>query len=96
MLDTTPSVMTVTTSGFPADVVPKEIFSTTGVTSTPGSVTPVTIDVTFTTPQPPRVTDIVFTVVNGKNIQVTFTDKDGSKTTTVGSSLPEYILLIGS
>lgn len=85
MLQTTTSVMTVTTTGLPPATVPTDVFSTTGVTSAPGSVAPVTIQLTFNTPQPPKVTDVVFTVTNGKDISVIFTDENGTPTNLVRS-----------
>lgn len=78
MLDTSPSVVGVTISGFPPTTNATDIFSTTGVSSMPGAVAPVTVDLTFKTPQPPKVTDVVFTLTNGKDIEVTFTDENGS------------------
>ncbi|XP_061179517.1 mucin-2-like [Saccostrea echinata] len=61
--------------------VATNIFTTSGITSTLGSLTPVTIDMTFNTPEPPKVTDVVFTVTNGKNVQVSLKDENGLPTT---------------
>jgi hypothetical protein len=77
MLQTSTNVMTVTATGLPPATQPTDVFSTTGVTSPLGSLTPVTVQLTFKTPEPPQVTDVVFTVTNGKDISFTFTDENG-------------------